>query len=93
MSLPRSSSKVGRVCLVLLPEVAVRDDAKATRRADLGPAETRGAHPVGMPAQVVAGPGEDLKRTGDVEGLHAVEQDDQYCSHASQSAEPRSWQQ
>jgi len=37
--------------------------------------------------------GEDLKRPGDVEGLHAVEQDDQNCSHASKSSGPRSWQQ
>jgi hypothetical protein len=42
---------------------------------------------------VVAGTGEDLKWSGDIEGLHIVKQDDQDCSHASQSGEPRSWQQ
>ena len=89
----RHDQQVGRVRLALVAQVAVRGDGQAARRADLGTAEARGAHPVGAPALVVAGGGEDLKRAGDVEGLHAVEQGDQYCSHASQSGEPRSWQQ
>ncbi len=90
---PGHDQQVGRVCAALVAEVAVRDDGQAARRADLGTAEAGGADPVGALALVVPGAGEDLKRAGDVEGLHAVEQGDQYCSHASQSAGSRSWQQ
>ena len=89
----RHDQQVGRVRLALVAQVSVRGDGQAARGADLDTAEARGAHPVGAPALVVGGGGEDLERAGDVEGLHAVEQDDEYCSHASQSGEPRSWQQ
>jgi hypothetical protein len=85
--------QVGRVRPTCVAEVAVRHDGQAARRADLGAAEARGADPVGPLAVVVPGAGEDLKRPGDVEGLHAVEQDDQNCSHATKSSGPRSWQQ
>jgi len=74
-------------------QVAVRGDGQAARRADLAPAEAGGADPVPGVALVIGGDGEDLKRTGDVEGLHTVEQDHQYRSHASQSRGRGSWQQ
>ena len=90
---PGTISRSGGSALVLLAEVAVRGDDQAACRPDLDTAEAGGADPVGALALVVAGAGEDLKRAGDVEGLHAVEQDDQYCSHASQFSWPRSWQQ
>jgi len=67
-------------------QVAVRRDDQAARRADLGTAEAGSADLVGTPALVIPGGREDFKRPGDVQGLHAIEQDDQYRSHASSLA-------
>ena len=90
-----SSGLVMEVPVTEVPvtEVPVRRDDEPARGADRRSAEARGAYPVGATAPVVPGAGEDLKRSGDVEGLHPVEQDDQNWSHAFQSGGAHSWQQ
>ena len=51
----RNDQQVGRIGPGLVAEVAIRGDAQAARRADLGTAEAGGADPVGPLAVVVPG--------------------------------------
>ena len=71
------------------PQVGGGGDGQLARRGDRAAAKARGRDVVRR-----TGVGEHLERAGDVETLHAVEQDDQHGSwHVSQCAGARSWQQ